>query len=581
MKEKMKKKIMGWSAFYLCFILAGLLFTCATGNGATRTVAAADRAGTDRTSKSKSKDAVAAVDADSSGMIYLQADENGTLTGDDAGAEIPVSVKVTYYLNGNEISAADLAGKSGAVKIRFDYQNLQQKTIQVGGEAISVNVPFMMLSAVVMPSDIFSNVKISSGKVMTEEDQNIAVGMAFPGLKTSLGLAEFDTTKDADIPDYVEITADAQNFELDFTANIIASLGMDEMDTEGLDDMDNLVESMDELADASSALVAGTGTLLSGMQTYQSAIASYMEGAEQLHNGISAINAAVAQFSTTEDDSYAAVMAAAKALAADTEILGNTMTDLQTFAQQLCVYQQNVETVKAAVAEEAANAQTSVEDADRNATSQAQEQVQNMLDEAKERIDSDETLTSEQKQAAIDALSSINASDITVSDVTGDADTNLSAIQSQLAGISSLTIPTLASDTATIAATLTDMQAQLGVLADFSKNMSGLSEGITTLSTSLRSLETGAAQLISYHSQLLQGAASLAEGSASLQEGMLTFDKEGIQKLKELAGDDLQKVVSRIKALKEAEAKYKKENAETDGDAKSYVIETKAIEYDN
>ncbi len=73
--------------------------------------------------------------------------------------------------------------------------------------------------------------------------------------------------------------------------------------------------------------MAGTGTLLSGMQTYQSAIVSYMEGAEQLHNGISAINAAVAQFSTTEDDSYAAVMAAAKALAADTSTgsrYGNT-----------------------------------------------------------------------------------------------------------------------------------------------------------------------------------------------------------------------------------------------------------------
>ncbi|MDD3360864.1 MAG: hypothetical protein PHW34_04240 [Hespellia sp.] len=575
MKEKMKKKIMGWSAFYLCFILAGLLFTCATGNGATRTATAANQAEPDRTSKSK--DTVAAVDADSSGMIYLQADENGTLTGDDAGAEIPVSVKVTYYLDGNEISAANLAGKSGAVKIRFDYQNLQQKTIQAGGEAISVSVPFMMLSAVVMPSDIFSNVKISSGKVMTEEDQNIAVGTAFPGLKTSLGLAEFDKTKDADIPDYVEITADAQNFELDFTANIIASLGMDEMDTDGLDDMDDLVESMDELADASSALVAGTGTLLSGMQTYQSAIASYTEGAGQLHNGISAINTAVAQFSTTEDDSYTAVMAAAKALAADTETLGNTMTDLQTFAQQLCVYQQNVETVKAAVAAEAANAQTSVEDADRNATSQAQVQTQNMLDEAKARIDSDETLTSEQKQAAIDALSSINASDITVSDVTGDADTNLSAIQSQLAGIPSLTIPTLDSDTAAIAATLTDMQTQLGILADFSKNMSGLGEGIATLTTSLRSLETGAAQLTSYHSQLLQGVGSLTEGMASLQEGMDTFDKEGIQKLKELAGDDLQKVVSRIKALKEAEAQYKKENAGTDDNAKSYVIETKAI----
>ena len=38
-------------------------------------------------------------------------------------SELPVSVKISYQLNGEDISPEDLAGKSGNVTIRFDYTN--------------------------------------------------------------------------------------------------------------------------------------------------------------------------------------------------------------------------------------------------------------------------------------------------------------------------------------------------------------------------------------------------------------------------------------------------------------------------
>lgn len=47
--------------------------------------------------------------------------------------ELPVGVNLTYYLDGKEIQPSDLAGKSGKVKIRIDYENKQQETAEVNG----------------------------------------------------------------------------------------------------------------------------------------------------------------------------------------------------------------------------------------------------------------------------------------------------------------------------------------------------------------------------------------------------------------------------------------------------------------
>lgn len=555
MKKGVRKKIIGWGVFYLCFILVGLVVVGAMGNGPEQVVSAADTA-----NSSKSEQAVEAADVaeaagvDESGMLYLNADAYGKLTKEDADEETPVSVKVTYYLDNKEMTADSIAGKTGKVKLRFDYENLMTKTVKIGGKDLEVQVPFMVLSAVVLPSDIFSNVEISSGKVMTEEDQNIAIGTAFPGLKTSLNLkdVEDEMEKDIDIPDYVEITADAQDFELDFTATIIASMGLDEMDTEGLDDVDDLIKSMRELSDASAKLVEGTGTLFSGMQAYQTAITSYTDGTEQLQSGIQEINKAVAAYTTSGNEGTREVMAAAQALAVDAQVLAG-------MAGQLGTLQANVESVKSAIAE----AKVAIGAADQNAIAQAERYVE----AAREQVNNTAYNSEDEKVAALAALDAIDFSGI--SGVTGDANGQLEQAQASLDG---LTI-----DTDTIMAALSDMQSQLNILSGFSQNMTGLSDGLAQLSTSLGALQSGADELTAYNTQLLEGIKSLTEGTGSLKEGITTFDKDGIQELKNLTDNELQNLTNRIKALKEAERQYRKEHAGADGEVKSYVIETEEI----
>ena len=79
--------------------------------------------------------------------------------------ELPVSVKLTYLLDGKEISPQDLKGKSGHLQIHIDYINHEKKTVSIDGTSEEVFSPFVMLTGVVLPTETFSNVMIDNGKV--------------------------------------------------------------------------------------------------------------------------------------------------------------------------------------------------------------------------------------------------------------------------------------------------------------------------------------------------------------------------------------------------------------------------------
>lgn len=73
-------------------------------------------------------------------------------------AALPVTTRVTYYLNGVETAPDDLAGQSGRVRIRFDYTNHTRETVTVDGQEYTVSVPFTAITAVILDGDKFSNI---------------------------------------------------------------------------------------------------------------------------------------------------------------------------------------------------------------------------------------------------------------------------------------------------------------------------------------------------------------------------------------------------------------------------------------
>lgn len=129
-------------------------------------------------------------------------------------AELPVTVSITYYLDGTEISAEELAGKSGSLRIRFDYTNHTSQTVSVNGKNEETPVPFAVLSAVLLSEETASDVAVTNGKILSMNGQTVILGYACPGLTESLGLSGYELTEDISVPEYVEVTADVTDFEL-------------------------------------------------------------------------------------------------------------------------------------------------------------------------------------------------------------------------------------------------------------------------------------------------------------------------------------------------------------------------------
>lgn len=213
--------------------------------------------------------------------IYYQ----GTAT-----EEPPVTQKVTYYLDGKEIAPEDLAGKSGKVKIRFDYTNTTSYTETVNGEKQTVSVPFAAVTGLVL-GDGFENIEVTNGKAEVSDSSSVVLGYALPGLKDSLGIKEGDLDGDVNIPEYMELTADVENFSMPaamtFVVNASDYVSTDGIDTSDLDDMINdLKDASTQLQDGSKTLAEGTDTLADGLSTLQSKLGTFASGVGTLQSGL-------------------------------------------------------------------------------------------------------------------------------------------------------------------------------------------------------------------------------------------------------------------------------------------------------
>jgi len=232
---------------------------------------------------------------------------DGTLTWNASGAdiyyqgttdkELPVNMKITYTLDGKEISPEELAGKSGRVTIRFDYENKEKQTVEVNGKEIEVYTPFAMVSGMMLDSDKFSNVEISNGKVISDGGNYVVMGVAVPGLKESLDIDDDkweelneDGELDEKLTNHFEVTADTTDFELGMTitmasSDILSDFGL--TDLSDSDKLDDLKDDMGELNDGSTKLVDGSKELKDGTTELRDGVTELYDGTKELKNGTS------------------------------------------------------------------------------------------------------------------------------------------------------------------------------------------------------------------------------------------------------------------------------------------------------
>lgn len=184
-------------------------------------------------------------------------------------AALPVAVHITYFLDGKEIAPEALAGQSGRVKIRFDYESDEKKE--------GTRVPFLFLSGAVLPGDTFSDIEVTNGRVISMDDSNIAIGYALPGVWESITPEGSDA--ESRLPEYVEIEADAEDFELDFTATI-AMNGLFAGEEEEEDDEEGK-ELLEELLGVPVPDMEGISGQLEDLESAMSGIKKRLSGLGQ------------------------------------------------------------------------------------------------------------------------------------------------------------------------------------------------------------------------------------------------------------------------------------------------------------
>ncbi len=163
--------------------------------------------------------------------------------------ELPISVQLKYYLDGQEIKPEDLAGKSGEVKIDIKMINNASKDGFVNGKKHKVYLPMLVVGGMVLPEGTFSGVTVKNGQSIGDGSKEIVVFTGMPGFSESLGFSEKDL---GDLGGLVigseaSVTATVENFSLGnlyFAALPIASLNLDIAAPETVDDLKSTLAAL-------------------------------------------------------------------------------------------------------------------------------------------------------------------------------------------------------------------------------------------------------------------------------------------------------------------------------------------------
>lgn len=199
----------------------------------------------------------------------------------------PVTETLTYYLDGKEIAPEQLAGKSGQVTIRFDYTNHEKKLAEINGKDEEIYVPFTVMSGMIL-DDSFRNVRVNNGKILSDGNKIIVAGLAMPGLKESLGAKDTDFDSDFEFPEYVEVTADVENFSLEMTVTLAITGLLSDAEIASRFDLSELDDTIGEMTDAMGQLKDGGSQLSDGINTLDDSMKEFSSGAGTLKDGIDA-----------------------------------------------------------------------------------------------------------------------------------------------------------------------------------------------------------------------------------------------------------------------------------------------------
>lgn len=217
---------------------------------------------------------------------------------------LPIDVKVTYALDGQEAALEDIIGKSGHLTVTVNLKNNETDTVNVNGKDRTIVTPLITAVGVILGGDA-SNMTAEHGMIESAAKSSVAAFVTLPGVKDSLsGLLpdEVDSIEDY-LQDTVTVEADVEDFTcpqvMVACATSTAALGTDNVFD--LSSINDLTDGINQLNDAMSQLMDGASQLVDGTSQLAGGVLALLDGANTLNNGAAALDDGLGQLTNGLD----------------------------------------------------------------------------------------------------------------------------------------------------------------------------------------------------------------------------------------------------------------------------------------
>lgn len=229
-----------------------------------------------------------------------------------ATKQLPVSVKIRYELDGQEISANDIQGKSGHLKLTISFTNNYSEVKNINGKSIVIHPSYLAGGMLNMSTGKFSNVKCESGKIVNDGTNEMLAFANIPGLNETLRSAGLDKVNNQlGISDDVTVEADVNDFDLGSIMvgmtneiDLASELGDIGSVSELTDGIDQLIEADNQLIDGSKQLYDGTTQLkeqAAPLTGSSDQVRQLSAGAIQLNDGVKALQTGLTAYTNGVD----------------------------------------------------------------------------------------------------------------------------------------------------------------------------------------------------------------------------------------------------------------------------------------
>lgn len=539
----------------------------------------------------------------------------------ESSKELPIECNVKYELDGKELSANEIAGKSGKVKITLQYTNKEERTVDINGKKVKMYVPFVVVAGTIIENENARNIEVSSGKVVDDGSKTVVVGMAMPGLQESLGLSD----DEVEIPSNVEITMDATNFETSSIMSYVTPKVLEEDDLKVFDNLDEiygqvntLQTSMNQIQDGANTLKDGTTQLATGANTLKDGVTTAYNGAQTISSEVAkstqslkndksealdsktleSIKKQAAESSKLTDEQKAQIKAQAQTSAVLTDeqkaqikaqaaqrakLTEGQKAEITALAKQGAVL---TEKQKAQITEKAKDGAQLTEAQKTAIITNAQANYPAITEAEKTLliVTAQNTATQTAVNTALATAENTvkqtavaTALNVAQQVATQTAETTAVETAQQIATQTAVTTAlTTAQSTATTTAmqTSTTVAKQVGNQAKKTFTNQVVSQ-MNTLGNGLNQLTSGLSELNNGATTLANGTNQVNDGATTLAEGIKTFNEEGIKKICNYINGDVKDLTTRVQKLTDLSKDYNNFtmlDGENDGEVKFIMI---------